>query len=401
MVDNMEQLGFFSNSKNEPLAYKYRPKVFDDFIGQEQPISVLKKLIENNEMINTIIFGPPGVGKTTFAKLIANHLDYEFEYLNAIKSGVSDIKGISNKAKETLGLTGKKTILLFDEIHRFNKSQQDSLLQDLEDGNIVLIGSTTENPYYSLNRALISRCLVVEFKKLSKENIESIVKRIAKLENISIDDEIMEYIHSVSSGDARSAINILEVLSKTDINAVKQGLTIARSYDDSDKYDRISAMIKSIRGSDENAAVYWLSSMLIDGEDPMYIARRLVILASEDIGLANPNALKLAVAAMHAVEKIGMPECRIILSECAIYLALSPKSNSAYIAVNNAFKNITENGVQKVPFHLTKAGAFKYKYPHDYENHYVKQKYMEKEIKLYEPCDNKIEKALKENKNGK
>lgn len=401
MVDNMEQLGFFSNSTNKPLAYKYRPKVFADFIGQEQAVSVLKKLIENNEMINTIIFGPPGVGKTTFAKLIANHLDYEFKYLNAIKSGVSDIKEISNKAKETLGLTGKKTILLFDEIHRFNKSQQDSLLQDLEDGNIVLIGSTTENPYYSLNRALISRCLVVEFKKLSKENIESIVKRIAKLENISIDDEIMEYIHSVSSGDARSAINILEVLSKTDINAVKQGLTIARSYDDNDKYDRISAMIKSIRGSDENAAVYWLSSMLIDGEDPMYIARRLVISASEDIGLANPNALKLAVSAMHAVEKIGMPECRIILSECAIYLALSPKSNSAYLAVNNAFKNITENGVQKVPFHLTKAGASKYKYPHDYENHYVKQKYMEKEIKFYKPCDNKIERALKENKNGK
>ncbi|WP_068268471.1 replication-associated recombination protein A [Caviibacter abscessus] len=397
----MEQLGFFSSEKNKPLAYKYRPKVFADFIGQEKAISVLKKLIENNEMINTIIFGPPGVGKTTFAKLIANQIDYNFEYLNAIKSGVSDIKEISRKAKEELLLTGKKTILLFDEIHKFNKSQQDSLLQDLEDGNIILIGSTTENPYYSLNKAIISRCLVVEFKKLSKENIENIIKRIAKLENINIDDEIMEYIHSVCAGDARSAINILEVLAKTDIDAVKQGLTIARAYDDSDKYDRISAMIKSIRGSDENSAVYWLSSMLIDGEDPMYIARRLVISASEDIGLANPNALKLAVAAMQAVEKIGMPECRIILSQCAIYLALSPKSNSAYLAVNKAFENINTEGVQKVPFHLTKAGATKYKYPHDYENHYVNQKYMEKEIKLYEPCNNKIEKALKENKYGK
>lgn len=397
----MEQLGFFSNDINKPLAYKYRPKVFTDFIGQEKAVSVLKKLIEKNEMINTVIFGPPGVGKTTFAKLIASTLDYNFEYLNAIKSGVSDIKEVLKKAKETLLLSGKKTILLFDEIHRFSKSQQDSLLQDLEDGNIILIGSTTENPYYSLNKAIISRCLVVEFKKLSKENIENIVRRIAKLENISIDDEIIQYIQDVCSGDARSAINILEVLSKTDINSVKQGLTISRSYDNDDKYDRISAMIKSIRGSDENSAVYWLSSMLIDGEDPMYIARRLVIAASEDIGLANPNALKIAVSTMQAVEKIGMPECRIILSECTIYLSLSPKSNSAYVAVNKAFDNISENGVQKVPFHLTKAGASKYKYPHNYENHYVNQKYMEKEIKLYEPCDNKIERALKENKNGK
>lgn len=397
----MEQLGFLSNNTSKPLAYKYRPKVFTDFIGQEKAVEIVKKLIDKNEMVNLIIFGVPGVGKTTFAKLIASNLDYNFEYLNAIKSGVSDIKELSKRARENLALTGKKTILLFDEIHRFNKAQQDSLLLDLEDGNIILIGSTTENPYYTLNKAIISRCLVIEFKKLSKANIETIIKRIAEQENIEINDEILEYIHSVCNGDARSAINILEILSKTSIDAIKQGLSVSRSYDDSDKYDRISALIKSVRGSDENSAIYWLSSMLIDGEDPMYIARRLVILASEDIGLANPNALKLAVAAMNAVEKIGMPEARIILSECAIYLALSPKSNSAYLAVNKAFATINENEVQKVPYHLTKEGASKYKYPHDYPNHYVAQKYMEKEIKFYEACDNKIERALKENKNGK
>lgn len=396
MVDNMEQLTFFSSENKSPLSNLSRPDSIDEFFGQENEVKIIKKMIEKKQLVNMIIFGPTGSGKTTISKIIAKSFDYNFEYLNAIKSGVQDIKEISRRAKSIFNMSGKKTILLFDEIHSFNKSQQDSLLEDLEDGNIILIGSTTENPYYRLNKAIISRCVVLEFKKLSDEALVNIIDNVCLKNNIKIDENIKKYILEVCDGDARSAINILDLIEKTDLETVKNGIKIGSRYGKSDKYDMISAMIKSIRGSDENAGVYWLSAMLTSNEDPMYIARRLVISAAEDIGLANPNAIVVANACMQAVDKIGMPEARIILSECLIYLCLSPKSNSAYNAVNSAFSDIEQNGIQEVPFHLTKRGASKYLYPHDYKNHYIKQKYMEKEMKLYNFGLNKTEQKMKE-----
>lgn len=392
----MEQLGIHSNFSKEPLAYLSRPQSLEDFVGQGKAVGIIKKMIQKKEIVNIIIYGPPGTGKTTISKIIAKELGYNFQYLNAINSGVSNVKEVSQNAKTTFNLTGEKTILLFDEIHRFNRMQQDSLLQDLEDGSLILIGSTTENPYYSLNKALISRCIVIEFKKLSDEDIAVLVKRIANKNNILIDDDILKYIYSVADGDARLAINILDLISKTDLETVKSGINIKERYDDSNKYDRISAMIKSIRGSDVDSAIYWMSSMLVAGEDPMYIARRLVISASEDIGLANPNALNVAVSAMLAVEKIGMPEARIMLSECIAYLALSPKSNSTYLAVDKAIDIINQEGVQDVPLHLTKKGASLYKYPHNFEDSYIHQEYMNKKLKIYEAKSNKIESALNE-----
>ncbi len=392
----MEQLGIYENKSKRPLAFESRPIDLDDFYGQEEAMKIIKKMLDKKELVNLIIFGPPGTGKTTISKIIAKKLGYNFEYLNAINSGVANVKETSNRAKAHNQMTGEKTILLFDEIHRFNKAQQDSLLQDLEDGNLILIGSTTENPYYNLNRAIISRCVVLEFKKLSDEDIEKIVLSVAKKNDIEIDKNALKYILSISQGDARYALNILELIAKTDLETVKNGINIKKEYDTGAKYDRISAMIKSIRGSDPDAAVYWLSSLLVGGEDLMYIARRLVISASEDIGLANPTALNLAVSAMNAVEKIGMPEARIILAECAIYLATSPKSNTAYNAVNKAMQIIYDNGVQDIPFHLTKQGASKYLYPHNYNNNYVKQNYMNKYLNLYVYGNNKYESKIKE-----
>lgn len=392
----MEQLGIYDFKNDPPLAFKSRPKTLDDFFGQEKTLEIIRKMIEKKELVNMIIYGPSGVGKTTISKLIADKLGYNFEYLNAVKVGTTAIKEVSKRAEEYRRLTGEKTILLFDEIHRFNKAQQDSLLQDLEDGNLILIGSTTENPYYTLNKAILSRSIVIEFKKLKNIDIKKIVLNVVEKNNIEIDDEILEYIISVASGDARYAINILELILKTDLNTVKNSIEIQQRYDEGDKYDRISAMIKSIRGSDPDASVYWLGSMLVGGEDISYIARRLVISASEDIGLANPMALNIAVSAMNAVEKIGMPEARIILSECVIYLALSPKSNSSYNAINSVIDEINTKGVQDVPIHLTKIGKNKYRYPHNYDNHYVSQEYMNKKIKFYKESNNKFEQKTKE-----
>lgn len=298
--------------------------------------------------------GTSGTGKTTLSRILAKELGYNIEYLNAINTGVQEVKSVCLRAKEMMNLNNKKTILLFDEIHRFNRSQQDSLLQDIEEGNVILIGTTTENPFYNLNKALVSRCVVLKFDKLSTDEILKIVDNVSKKYDIQVTEEIRRYILSIYDGDARIAINTLELIGKVGFDVVKQGLDIRRRYNDSDKYDRISAMIKSIRGSDENASIYWLASMIDGGEDILYIARRLVILASEDIGLANVKALDVAVSCMRAVEKIGLPEARIILAECVIYLALSPKSNSSYNAINSALENIRENGVQDVPKHLTR-----------------------------------------------
>lgn len=396
MVDKMEQLGLYNINDKKPLAHRVRPTKLEDFIGQKKAIRIIQKMIEKKELVNLLIYGPTGSGKTTLSKIIAQMLDYNFEYLNAINTGVARVKEVSDRAKNNYNLTGKRTILLFDEIHRFNKAQQDSLLQDIEEGSIILIGSTTENPYYSLNRAIISRCVVIHFEKLSDDEILKIVRKVSEKYNIEIDSDIEKYILSICDGDARTALNVLELIDKTDLETVKEGINVRQRYDTEDKYNRISALIKSIRGSDVDSSLYWLASMIDGGEDIEYIARRLVISASEDIGLANVNALNVATSTMLSIEKIGLPEARIILAECVVYLALSPKSNSSYLGINKALEDIRVNGVQNVPIHLTKVGKNKYLYPHDYKNHYVAQKYMEKEEKYYEFSDNKFEKNMKD-----
>lgn len=392
----------YENKK--PLAFRYRPKSLDDFYGQEKLVGkngILRKIIERGNFMNAIFWGAPGTGKTTLAEIVAEKMNYHYEYLNAIKASVTDIKGISDKAHNRFRTNGQQTLLFLDEIHRFNKLQQDSLLQDLENGNIILIGATTENPYYNLNNALLSRCMAFEFKKLSEKDLLKILKNINEKGKIGISDEILKYISEIIEGDARQAINILELIANVGVDftldEVKEVLNTKKSYHKTeDKYNTVSAMIKSIRGSDPDAAIYWMAKMLSGGEDILYIARRLVILASEDIGLANPQALPIAVSGLNAVKEIGMPEARIILSEVAIYLAISPKSNSAYNAINSALSHIENEKIQDVPTHLTKVGKKDYKYPHNYENHYVNQVYMNEKIKFYEFGNNKFERAAKE-----
>ena len=393
------------NQDKKPLAYRYRPKTLEEFAGQKNIVGdkgVLKKILIKSRFMNSIFWGPSGTGKTTLAEIVAEQLNYYYEYLNATKASVNDIKEIAEKAKKRFSIEGKQTILFFDEIHRFNKLQHDSLLHDIEIGNIILIGATTENPYFNLNNALLSRCLMFEFKKLDKEDIFGILKRIREKEEIELSDDVLNYISDIVEGDARQAINFLELLSNLEdvnlsVDEVRQIIQTRKSYDRvEDKYDTISAMIKSIRGSDPDAAVYWVAKMLSGGEDPLYLARRLVILASEDIGLANANALPVAVAGMQAAKDIGMPEVRIILAEVAVYLALSPKSNSAYMAIDKAISEIENNSIQEVPKHLTKLGAKDYKYPHAYKGNFVKQDYMKIKIKFYEYGENKFEIAANE-----
>ena len=399
-------MNLFSNTAQKPLplALKYRPKQLSEFFGQVHLIWekwVLKPFIQKGNFINAIFRGNPWTGKTTLAELISKLLKYEYVYLNATKASTTDIKNISQTAQKRRDVEGIQTLVFLDEIHRFNKLQQDALLEDLELGHFILIWATTENPYYNLNNALLSRCLCFEFKKLSETELFNILKAIDQKENFWFSDEVLIFLSESTEWDARSAINLLELISKVDqklsLEEIKNLIPTNKSYHKTeDKYNTISAMIKSIRGSDPDAAVYWLAKMLAGWEDPEYIARRLTILAAEDIWLANPQALPIATATLQAAKELWMPEIRIPLAEVAIYLALSPKSNSAYNAINTALDLVSKQDVQEVPFHLTKLWANEYKYPHNFKNHYTDQEYLQKPLELYIPCENKFETAAQE-----
>lgn len=390
-----------------PLAERLRPKTLDDYIGQKHLVgegAVLRKMIENKHVSSFILWGPPGVGKTTLAKIIANQLEVPFFTLSAVTSGVKEVREVIEKARQSTFFNQANPILFIDEIHRFSKSQQDSLLGAVENGTITLIGATTENPSFEVINPLLSRCQVYVLKSLDKDDLMQLLNRaLTTDEELKRKDiEIKEYdgLFRYSGGDARKLLNILELVCNTEEqHVVIDNKTVAQrlqqnplAYDKDGElhYDIISAFIKSIRGSDPDAAIYWLARMIAAGEDPKFIARRLVISASEDIGLANPNALLIANAAFDTLTKIGWPEGRIILAEATIYLATSVKSNSAYLAIDNALANVEQTGNLPVPLHLRNAPtklmkelgySDNYKYAHDYPNHFVLQQFLPDELK--------------------
>jgi len=396
-----------------------QPEDFNDFLGQSHLLDLnkpLRRLIEEDKIVSLILYGPPGTGKTALAYIIAKKTRAGFVSINAVTAGIKDIReAVSSRTTE-------KTILFVDEIHRFNRMQQDALLPYVETGELTLIGASTQNPFFSLVPALSSRSLIFQFLPVPEGDIKKILqkalsdKRGLGEHNVSIEPEAIDFISSVSEGDARRALNILElsfissfnnyenryVITLNHVKEVLQNKTIY--YDEDDHYNTISAFIKSMRGSDPDAAVYWLAKMLESGEDPLFIARRIVICASEDVGNADPTALVVAVSAMEALEKIGMPEGRIPLSQAAIYVAAAPKSNASYIAIDKAIEDIRKEPVQQVPDHLKdshysgaeRLGAGKgYLYPHNFEKHYIKQKYMQNQKTFYTPSSEGYERIIK------
>ena len=414
-----------------PLASRLRPRTLDEVVGQQHIVGkdkLLYRAIQADKLGSIIFYGPPGTGKTTLAKVIAHTTSAEFKQINATVAGKKDMEQVVNEAKELLGMYRKKTILFIDEIHRFNKGQQDYLLPFVEDGTITLIGATTENPYFEVNGALISRSSVFELKSLEKEDIRTLLKRAVYDENkgmgsfhAEIDEDALEFLADVSGGDARSALNAIELgvltTERSEDGKIHITLDVASEciqkrvvrYDKGgdNHYDTISAFIKSMRGSDPDAAVYYLAKMLYAGEDIKFIARRIMICAAEDVGNADPVALTVAVSAAQAVERIGMPEAQIILSQAVLYVATAPKSNSAVNAIFAANENVRQYKTT-VPSHLQDAHykgsknlghGIGYKYAHDYPNHYVEQQYLPDEIKnarFYEPSDLGYEKQIKE-----
>ena len=404
--------------ENKPLAERMRPKSLEDYIGQQHlvgPGKVLRKMIDSGVVSSFILWGPPGVGKTTLAMIIAEQLKRPFYVLSAVSSGVKDVREVIQKAEGQRFFNTPNPILFIDEIHRFSKAQQDSLLAAVEKGTVTLIGATTENPSFEVISPLLSRCQVYVLKSQEKKDLEDLIDRAVTKDyylskrNITVKEK--EAMISYSGGDARKLLNILELV----VNGLGEGAividneTVHRELhenplmydkDGEQHYDIVSAMIKSIRGGDPNAAVYWMARMLQGGEDPKFIARRLIISAAEDIGLANPNAILIANTCFEVVHKIGMPEARIPLSECVIYLATSPKSNSAYLAIDAAIATVKQTGNSPVPLHLRNAPTklmkdlnygLDYKYPHDYPGNFVEQPYLPEELKnkkFYQPQQN-------------
>ena len=421
-----------NKEKESPLAARMRPKTLDMVVGQEHIIGkdkMLYRAIKADKLSSVIFYGPPGTGKTTLAKVIANTTSSTFVQMNATVSGKKDMEECVEKAKNTMAMYGKKTILFIDEIHRFNKAQQDFLLPFVEDGTVILIGATTENPYFEVNGALLSRSIIFELKSLDKNDISKLIKRAVEdveigmgAMNAVIDEDAVEFLADMSGGDARHALNAVELAvtttprdedGKIHITLEVAGECIQKKLLRYDKtgdnhYDTISAFIKSMRGSDPDAAVYYLARMLEAGESVTFIARRIMICASEDVGNADPNALNVAVSASLAVERVGMPEAQIILSHAAIYVACAPKSNAANSAIEEAMAEVRKSGNLEIPNHLKDAhykSAGKlghgtgYKYSHDYPNHYVEQQYLPYELsgtKFYRPGSIGYELKIKE-----
>lgn len=429
-MDLFDYMRETTKEKESPLASRLRPTTLDEVVGQQHIIGkdkLLYRAIKADKLSSVIFYGPPGTGKTTLAKVIANTTSAEFTQINATVAGKKDMEEVVNKAKELKGMYQKRTILFIDEIHRFNKGQQDYLLPFVEDGTIILIGATTENPYFEVNGALLSRSSIFELRPLSQEEVETLILRAVQDEkkgmgsyHAVIEEDALHFLADLAGGDARSALNAVELgiltTPKSEDGQIHITLDVASEciqkrvvrYDKTgdNHYDTISAFIKSMRGSDPDAAVYYLAKMLYAGEDIKFIARRIMICASEDVGNADPMALNVAVSAAQAVERIGMPEAQIILSQAVLYVATAPKSNSACNAVFAAMDNVKKYKTT-VPVHLQDAhykGSAKlghgigYKYAHDYPNHYVKQQYLPDEIRdavFYEASDNGYEKTIK------
>lgn len=411
----------------QPLAERMRPTHLDHYVGQKHlvgPGAVLRKMIESGHLSSFILWGPPGVGKTTLARIVASQMECPFFTLSAIASGVKEVREVIDKARNSRFFDSKAPVLFIDEIHRFNKAQQDSLLAAVENGTFVLIGATTENPSFEVITPLLSRCRVYTLKSLEQSDLDELIERaitedsILKKRDIRIEER--DSLYRFAGGDARKLLNIIDLMCQTeneDATVIINNATVVErlqenplAYDKNGEmhYDIISAFIKSIRGSDPQAAVYWLARMVEGGEDPKFIARRLLISASEDIGLANPNALLLANACFDAIHKLGWPEARIILSETTIYLASSPKSNSAYLAIDNALNIVRQSGQLPVPLHLRNAptklmknlgyGA-DYHYPHDYLGHFYPQPYLPEGLdgnRIWQTQDNPAENKMRD-----
>lgn len=431
-MDLFEYMRSQNMESEAPLASRLRPTTLDEVVGQQHIVGkdkLLYRAIKADKLSSIIFYGPPGTGKTTLAKVIAHTTSAEFMQINATSAGKKDMEEVITAAKNNQGMYGKKTILFIDEIHRFNKGQQDYLLPYVEDGTIILIGATTENPYFEVNGALLSRSVIFELKKLSKDDIRTLLLRaISDKEkgmgayNAAIDEDALEFLADVSNGDARAALTALELgvltTDRREDGIIHITIDVASeciqkrviSYDKSgdNHYDTVSAFIKSMRGSDPDAAVYYLARMLYAGEDVKFIARRIMILAAEDIGNADPMALTVAVSAAQAVERIGMPEAQIILSQAVTYMASAPKSNAAVNAISKAMDVVGRTKTPPVPTHLQDAHyksaeklghGLGYKYAHNYKNHYVKQQYLPDGLTnevFYEPSENGYEATIRE-----
>ena len=417
--------------KESPLASRLSPRTLDEVVGQQHIIGkdkLLYRAIKADKLGSVIFYGPPGTGKTTLAKVIANTTQADFKQINATVAGKKDMEEVVTEAKNNMGMYGRRTILFVDEIHRFNKGQQDYLLPFVEDGTLTLIGATTENPYFEVNGALLSRSRIFELKPLEKDDIKQLIYRAVTdsergmgTYRVKIEEDAADFLADTANGDARAALNAVELgvlttersedgLIHIDLAAAQECIqkrAVRYDKDGDNHYDTISAFIKSMRGSDPDAAVYYLARMLYAGEDIKFIARRIMICASEDVGNADPQALNVAVSAALAAERIGLPEAQIILSQAASYVACAPKSNAAYVAIQNAMENVKTTRTMPVPVHLQDRhykGAAKlghgegYKYAHDYPKHYVKQQYLPDGMEgtvFYEPSDNGYEKQIK------